>query len=290
MEAAIAAAAVVCRAVDAIVENISTGWIRIPTDVNEFQSENDNNNSASSTYPKSESFRNVFCCIRPPGHHAGRYGNTIGCSQNGFCLLNNAAIGAMYARIKHGLRRIAIIDIDAHFGNGTAEILEGDPNAFYASVHMKFEKPRYFFPSTECCTLGSDRNDSNCVLVNVHPYVRTKSRRGRSGFRNAISDKIIPALRTFKPDIIIMSTGFDGVSSDPIGGYLGLRSIDFLWATELIRKTAEDICHGRLVSVLEGGYDVEGPYDGLANCAEAHVLGLSGNDNLKKNVSKTKKS
>jgi len=348
MEAATAAAVVVCRAVDAVVKNSREGWISLQqlavtdevqvannkesivlnqeaydtgggevegkssdadidalavtfaanesserlsnTGVTDASDINLGPETKTSHEVKAETetetntlIRNVFCCIRPPGHHAGRFGNTRGCSQNGFCLLNNAAIGAMYARVKYGLRRIAIIDIDAHFGNGTAEVLEGDPNAFYASVHMHFERPRYFFPSSQCCTLGADRYSSNCVLVNVfpptrsfYPFVRSKTRRGRAGFRSAISDKILPALKAFKPDILIISAGFDGASSDPVGGHLGLRTDDFLWVTELLRQAASDLCGGRLVSVLEGGYDVDFASDGLANCVESHIMGLAG--------------
>ena len=159
--------------------------------------------------------KNVFCCVRPPGHHAGRFGSTRGCSNNGFCLLNNVAVGAYYARIKYGLRRVAVVDIDAHFGNGTAEIFEGDPHAFYSSVHLQYDGPKdYFFPSSQCCILGAEERHPNRVLVNVYPPVRAGNPlsrqgkpRGRSGFRSSFEEILIPALRDFRPDIIFISAG-----------------------------------------------------------------------------------
>lgn len=238
------------------------------------------------TLTEVQGVKNVFCCIRPPGHHAGRFGSTRGCSNNGFCLLNNVAIGAYYARIKYGLRRFAVVDIDAHFGNGTAEIFEGDPHAFYSSVHLQYDGPKdYFFPSSSCCILGTEERHPNRVLVNVYPPVRagnplSKSgkRRSRGGFRSAFEDVIIPALRAFSPDIIFISAGFDGASTDPIGGQVGLKPIDFHWMAEKVQIVADEVCGGRVVSVLEGGYDVSKAADGLATCAEAHVLALAGRD------------
>lgn len=226
----------------------------------------------------------MFCCVRPPGHHAGRFGSTRGCSNNGFCLLNNVAIGAYYARIKYGLRRFAVVDIDAHFGNGTAEIFEGDPHAFYSSVHLQYDGPKdFFFPSSSCCILGAEERHPNRVLVNVYPPVRAGNPlyksgkpRSRSGFRISFEDVIMPALKAFRPDIIFISAGFDGASTDPIGGQVGLKPIDFHWMAERIQVVADEVCGGRVVSVLEGGYDVSKAADGLATCAEAHVLALAG--------------
>ena len=233
-----------------------------------------------------EGVKNVFCCIRPPGHHAGRFGSTRGCPNNGFCLLNNVAIGAYYARIKYGLRKFAVIDIDAHFGNGTAEIFEGDPHAFYSSVHLQYDGPKnFFFPSSTCCILGAEERNPNRVLVNVYPPVRagnplSKSGKPRSrrGFRTAFEEAILPALKAFNPDIIFISAGFDGASTDPIGGQMGLKPIDFHWMAEKIQIVADEVCGGRVVSVLEGGYDVSKAADGLATCAEAHVLALAGRE------------
>jgi acetoin utilization deacetylase AcuC-like enzyme len=290
MEAAIAAASVVCSAVDAVFTNKAIGFL-IPNvnNSNENIDNNDDNmnkktleDSSSSDISQVDLVKNVFCCIRPPGHHAGRYGSTRGITQNGFCLLNNVAIGAYYARVKYGLRRVAVVDIDAHFGNGTAEIFEGDPDAFYSSVHLQYDGPKdLFFPSSCQCILGSDMNEPNCVLVNVYPNLRsgvsskTKKIRGRSGFRQSIKNSIIPSLYKFDPDIIFISAGFDGAASDPIGGHLGLKPDDFHWVTQEIQQVADNVCNGKVVSVLEGGYDVA-KSEGLATCAEAHVLALSG--------------
>lgn len=230
-----------------------------------------------------ENIKNVFCCIRPPGHHAGRYGSTRGCTQNGFCLLNNIIIGAYYARIKYGHRKFAVIDIDAHFGNGTAEILEGDPHAFYASIHLQSESPTNpFFPSSPCCLLGEDCDEPNRVFVNVFPsevpralIVFARNRlRGREGFREAFITRVIPRLKAFQPDFIFISSGFDGSSTDPVGGQLGLLPQDFHAMVQELRVCAENMCGGRLVSVLEGGYDVSSRTNGLAVAAEAHVKAL----------------
>jgi acetoin utilization deacetylase AcuC-like enzyme len=264
VEAALAAAEIVCKAVDLIYTGAADGY-------------------AISSVPN---VQNVFCCVRPPGHHSGRYGNTAGCGQNGFCLLNNVAIGATYGRVKHGLRRVAVIDIDAHFGNGTAEILSNDPHSFYASVHLQYETPGRFFPSSACCTIGKDITSPNLVLVNVYPpnsktstsnmFSKSKVPRGRGGFRRALSELVYPAVRAFEPDIIFVSAGFDGSHTDPIGGHLGLRPEDFHHISREIRELADEVCGGRIVSVLEGGYDLDAKTDGLATCVEAHVLALAG--------------
>lgn len=237
--------------------------------------------------------RNAFCCIRPPGHHAGRYGSTRGCTQNGFCLLNNVAIAVHYARIKYGSRRVAVVDIDAHFGNGTAEILEGDPHAFYASIHLQLENINNpFFPSSSCCLLGCDTDEPNRVFVNIYPPqprvptgVTSSSnsntggfapfrRRGREGFREAFDRVVLPRLKQFAPDLIFLSSGFDGAATDPVGGDLGLLPEDFNYVAREVQAAADSLCHGRVISVLEGGYDVRSRTDGLASSAEAHIHGL----------------
>jgi acetoin utilization deacetylase AcuC-like enzyme len=190
----------------------------------------------------------------------------------------------LYARIKYGFRRFAIVDIDAHFGNGTAEICQSDPHAFYASVHLQCDHPHEaFFPSAPCCRLGYDSITPNYVSVNVYPSIKAgsilsklKRLRGREGFRSALELKVLPPLEAFKPDIIFISAGFDGVESDPIGGRLGLNPSDFHWMTSLIQDVADRVCFGRVVSVLEGGYDVTKTTDGLSVSAQAHVLAMAG--------------
>lgn len=270
-DAAIHAAFVVCSAVDAIALEVISGSLL--------------SNSTSQNNVEISNIQNAFCCIRPPGHHAGRFGSTGGCVQNGFCLLNNVAIAAYYARIQYGYRRVAIVDIDAHFGNGTAEIFDGDPHTFYSSIHLQYEGPRdFFYPSTTCCIMGADIISSNNAYVNIYPTKgpgfninSTEPKlRGREGFRKGFAESIIPALIKFDPDIIFVSAGFDGASSDPVGGQLGLKPEDFHWSARLLRKTADDLCGGRLISVLEGGYDIAKNTSGLAKAAEAHVLGIAG--------------
>jgi acetoin utilization deacetylase AcuC-like enzyme len=233
-----------------------------------------------------DGIKNVFCCIRPPGHHAGRFGSTRGCTQNGFCLLNNVAIGCYYSRIKCGLRKVAVIDIDAHFGNGTAEIMEGDSDAFYASIHMQTENLNNpFFPSSTCYTLGIDTDEPNRVFVNVYPQSKSNKlsynpirnrRRGREGFKDAFKNIVLPRLENFHPDIIFISSGFDGLVSDPVGGALGLLAEDYQHIAYEIQRIANELCEGRVISVLEGGYDLNGKTDGLAAACEAHIVGLSG--------------
>jgi acetoin utilization deacetylase AcuC-like enzyme len=240
----------------------------------------------------------VFCCIRPPGHHAGRYGSTTGCTQNGFCLLNNVAIGVYYARAKYGIERIAIVDIDAHFGNGTLDIFQHDSNVFYASIHLESDSDNDpFFPSSSYVNQGVETNNSNCVLVNIKPTKRfgmnlprqqqanagkpggVSRLRGRAGYLHALSKLVIPGLKKFQPELLFISAGFDGSMTDPIGGALGLTAMDYYNITRELRLAVQELgSQGkagkvRIISVLEGGYDV-GAGDGLSTCVEAHVRGL----------------
>ena len=228
---------------------------------------------------------NAFCCIRPPGHHAGRFGSTRGCTQNGFCLLNNVAIGVYYARVCYGARKIAIVDIDAHFGNGTLEIFEHDSNVFYSSVHLQSDDVTApFFPSVPSVLLGGDQDLPNRSLVNVYPmrqasqYRDLPRPRGRKGYMTSFTEKIIPALEKFHPELIFISAGFDGAATDPIGGALGLMPVDFHSITQQITSIADKIVatggRCKVVSVLEGGYDVDKRTDGLSACVEAHVSSL----------------
>ncbi|WP_142848275.1 histone deacetylase family protein [Telmatospirillum sp. J64-1] len=196
--------------------------------------------------------RNAFCAVRPPGHHAERD------QSMGFCLFNNVAIGALHAREVHGLRRVAVIDFDVHHGNGTQHIFEEDAELFYGSTHQANA-----FPGTggiaECGVGG------NICNVPLPP--------GATGaeFRSAMSEKVLPALRAFRPDIILISAGFDAHASDPMA-HLRLTTADFSWVTHEILKIADETCNSRVVSVLEGGYDLTA----LAACTVAHVRALMG--------------
>ena len=190
---------------------------------------------------------NAFCAVRPPGHHAEST------KPMGFCLVNNAAVGALRARAAHGHQRVAVIDFDVHHGNGTQEMFWDDADAFYASTH---QYP--FYPGT-----GSRRErGAHNNIVNVPLAAGDRG----DVFRGGLRDEILPALTAFKPDFIIISAGFDAHRDDPLG-QLGLTETDFAWATSAIMDVARNVCGGRVVSVLEGGYNL----NALADCVTAHV-------------------
>jgi acetoin utilization deacetylase AcuC-like enzyme len=194
---------------------------------------------------------NAFCAIRPPGHHAEPE------TAMGFCLFNNVAVGALYAREKHGLKKAAVIDFDVHHGNGTQAMFEKDPGLFYASTH---QAPLY--PGTGDVT---ERGMGNILNVPLPEGA------GGDDFRSVFADMIVPALRDFAPDIVFISAGFDGHRDDPLAG-LNLTEADYVWATQELMKVAEELCEGRIVSTLEGGYDLQA----LAHSASAHVRALMG--------------
>lgn len=195
--------------------------------------------------------RNAFCAVRPPGHHAEPE------TAMGFCLFNNVAVAALYAREKHGLQKAAIIDFDVHHGNGTQAIFEADADVFYASTH---QSPLY--PGTGGAAETGVGNILNVTLDEGS---------GGEAFRAAFTDQILPALRAFSPDVLLISAGFDGHADDPLAG-LNLTETDYAWATRELMQVAEDACNGRIVSTLEGGYDLEA----LALSASAHVRALMG--------------
>lgn len=195
---------------------------------------------------------NAFCAIRPPGHHAGRT------TAMGFCLFNNVAVAAHWARSNWGLSRIAVIDFDVHHGNGTQEIFERDAGLFYGSTH---QAP--FYPGTGAASdTGIAGNVVNAPLA-----------AGASGaaFRAAMDERILPALDRFGPQFILISAGFDAHRDDPLAG-LALEEDDFAWATRSIMAVAGIHCKGRVASALEGGYDLTA----LASCVAAHVRALMG--------------
>ncbi len=193
---------------------------------------------------------NAFCAVRPPGHHAER-GQSMG-----FCLFNNVAVGALHLRDKHGLKRIAVIDFDVHHGNGTQDIFWNDPNLFYASTHQSPLYPGTGLPS-ETGVAG------NILNAPLPPGA------GSEAFRAAFSTIVLPALDSFGPEFIFISAGFDAHRDDPLAE-LCLTDEDFAWATREICALAARHCRGRVVSALEGGYDLAA----LARSARAHVGAL----------------
>lgn len=194
--------------------------------------------------------RTAFAAVRPPGHHATPD------VPGGFCLFNNVAIGAMHARAAFGLRRVALIDFDVHHGQGTQAVVEPDPDLFYASTH---QYPLY--PGT-----GSARERG--VAGNV-VNVPLPAGSGSAAFRAAWSDRPLPALDDFAPELIIVSAGFDAHRRDPLA-QLDVETEDFVWLTEELLAIAGRHASGRLVSVLEGGYDLAA----LAESVAAHVRAL----------------
>lgn len=192
---------------------------------------------------------NAFCQVRPPGHHAETD------RAMGFCLFSNAAIAGFYARKKHGAERVAVVDFDVHHGNGTQDIFWSDKDMFYGSTH---QMP--LFPGTGALRETGVGNIWNAPL-----------REGDDGevFREAFSSRILQPLHNFGPDLIIISAGFDAHKRDPLGG-LRLVEADYLWATEALAKVAQSHSNGRIVSMLEGGYDLEA----LAKSVGVHVRTL----------------
>ncbi len=180
---------------------------------------------------------NAFCALRPPGHHAEQR------RAMGFCFFNHAAIAAHYARAQYDAERVAVIDFDVHHGNGTQDIFWSDPDLFYGSTH---QMPLY--PGTGAVQETGVGNIFNAPL---------RAGDGSAQFREAMTSVILPALDVFTPDLVIISAGFDAHHRDPLGS-LQLTEEDFAWVTLKLMEAAEIHCGGRIVSVLEGGYDLQG--------------------------------
>jgi acetoin utilization deacetylase AcuC-like enzyme len=192
---------------------------------------------------------NAFCGVRPPGHHA-ESDRVLG-----FCLYNNIAVGAAYAMDVHGLERTAILDFDVHQGNGTEDIFIGDDRVLYCSI---FEHP--FFPFTP-----PPQNSERVVSVPLDATAKSAQ------FRLAIHDKWLPALERFKPEMIFVSAGFDAHQDDDMS-HVSLTDADYRWVTQQIVDIASGSASGRIVSTLEGGYELKS----LARCVDAHIRVLMG--------------
>ncbi len=192
----------------------------------------------------------AFCALRPPGHHAEPD------QAMGFCVFNNVAVGALRARAVHGLARIAVIDFDVHHGNGTQAVFERDPGLFYTSTH---QSPLY---------PGTGRPHETGVANNILNLPLPPGAGGPE-FREAVTSRMIPALDEFAPQLVMISAGFDGHRQDPLAN-LNLDEADFGWITDQLLVVADRHCDGRVVSTLEGGYNL----DALARSVAEHVRRL----------------
>ncbi len=191
---------------------------------------------------------NAFCAVRPPGHHACRD------KSMGFCFFNNIAVAAKYALERHGLKRVAIVDFDVHHGNGTEDIIRGDERILMVSF---FQHP--YYPYT-----GSETQASNMVNLPVPAYTKGMD------IRELIDMMWIPRLEEFRPEMIFISAGFDAHREDDLG-QMGLTEQDYAWITQRIKDVAKRHARGRIVSSLEGGYNL----GALARSVEAHIRVLA---------------
>jgi acetoin utilization deacetylase AcuC-like enzyme len=192
---------------------------------------------------------NAFCAVRPPGHHATRDHSM------GFCLINQVAVAANYALERHGLSRVAIVDFDVHHGNGTEDIVAGDPRILMVSF---YQHP--FYPH------GGSRSPAN-NLLNVPVPAGTRG----DVIRRVVQDQWLPRLHAHRPELVLISAGFDAHQDDDLG-QMGLVEADYAWMTQRLMDVADRYAQGRVVSSLEGGYNLQA----LARSVEAHVRTLAG--------------
>lgn len=198
--------------------------------------------------------RNAFCNVRPPGHHASSQAGM------GFCIFNNVAIAARYAQTVYNIEKVLIVDWDIHHGNGTQDIFYDDPSVFYFSIHSW-----PFYP-------GSGRAHETGIEEGKGYTMNCPLSAGACGTDviNAFNQKLVPAMKSFKPDLVMISAGFDSRIGDLIGNF-AVQDEDFVELTRICMNLADEYCNSRLVSTLEGGYHLSG----LASVAGLHVKTLS---------------
>eukprot|EP00026_Physarum_polycephalum_P000556 Phypoly_transcript_00557.p1 GENE.Phypoly_transcript_00557~~Phypoly_transcript_00557.p1 ORF type:complete len:806 (-),score=146.24 Phypoly_transcript_00557:205-2622(-) len=218
-------------------------------------------------YIANENYLHSFCAVRPPGHHAGIKGKTQDACSQGYCILNNVAIGAVYAAQQYStiFSRVAIVDFDVHHGNGTQEILGSRHGFLFISIHVGD-----LYPHTG--GMGEKVHVSNhgrVVNISLHPNSGPKT------FKKYFEEVVIPKLEEFAPQLIFLSSGFDGHKADPTEGGMRLTKAEYRHITELLKDVAMRYCGGRLISVLEGGYHLPS----LKKCIEEHLLVLAEDNN-----------
>ncbi len=200
--------------------------------------------------PRNGSQRRAFCAVRPPGHHATR------AQAMGFCLFNSVAVGAAHALARHGLDRVAIVDFDVHHGNGTQDIFWNDPRVMYVSSHQQAIYP------------GTGDSHERGVTDNI---INAPLCAGSDGaaMKQVYREQLLPALNSFRPQLLLISAGFDAHRLDPLAG-LNFSTQDFAWLTRELVHVAEHHANGRVVSTLEGGYSLTA----LRECSVAHVAAM----------------
>lgn len=199
-----------------------------------------------------EEVHNAFCAVRPPGHHA-EFDRSMG-----FCMFNNIAIAAEYLLNHHGLERVAIVDFDVHHGNGTQHTFEARKDVLFISIH---EDPAHLYPGTGYAhETGSGEGKGYTINVPMHPMS------GDEAYMAAFEEHILPALIRHKPQALLLSAGFDAAAGDPLA-HIMLSMNGFDWITRHLRDVSETHCGGRLISILEGGYDL----DSLSEAVGRHL-------------------
>ena len=213
--------------------------------------------------------RRAFCAVRPPGHHAGAD------AAGGFCLFNHVAVAAEHLRTRRGLERVAVVDLDVHHGNGTQSLFEDQPGVLFVSVHehpMTLKFPGTGWPGEAGRGRGMGFTRNVCVPHGADG----------SDYRRLFRGEVLPLLASYRPQFLLVSMGFDTQWTEPLA-HVNLKPADFGWITRALVEAAEDLCDGRLVSVLEGGYELRT----LGACAAEHVRALLGMPRARESLTPT---